>query len=211
MHSPSSRTWPRPLFIVAMATALSLTAGAPRPAPLPDLNEKVIAFARASLGQPVGDGSCTTLAIEALRQAGAQLYPIAEPDGDFTWGQPIASFKEALPGDILQFRNAVFRGRRSLSHQRWMTWREEYLHHTAIVSRVSETGKLVEILHQNVIMQGQEGKDAKNVRQGTLRLDSLQKGGYVRIYRPVPASTHRQRPEPIPEPEPEPETERDGE
>jgi hypothetical protein len=194
MSPPTSRTRPRALVVLSMATALFLMAGAPTPPPLPELNEKVVAFARANLGKPVGDGSCITLAFEALKEAGAQFDPFDEPGGDFTWGQPVASFKEALPGDILQFHNAVFRGRQTLSRGRWMTWREEYPHHTAIVSQVDETGKLVTILHQNVIMQGKAGKDSKNVREGTLRIDSLQKGGWIRIYRPVPASTPRRGP-----------------
>ena len=55
-----------------------------------------------------------SLAVEALRYAGAKRYPF-DSSGDFVWGRPVASFQEALPGDILQFRNAVFQGKRWIS------------------------------------------------------------------------------------------------
>jgi hypothetical protein len=113
---------------------------------------------------------------------------MVEPGGDFTWGQPIETFKEALPGDILQFHNAVFRGKKSLPKRRWVSWHQEYPHHTAIVSRVSEGGKLVAVLHQNVTVQGQAGKDSLNVQEGTLPMDSLQQGGWIRIFRPIAAA-----------------------
>jgi hypothetical protein len=51
-------------------------------------------------GKKVGDGQCISLAVEALRYAGAKRYPF-DPSGDYVWGRPVASFKEALPGDII--------------------------------------------------------------------------------------------------------------
>jgi hypothetical protein len=201
-----------------MSTA-ALLAAAGAPAALPELNEKVAAFAREKLGRSVGDGSCATLAIAALDAAGAKAYPAAEPDGVLIWGKPIDSFREALPGDILQFHNAVFQGKKWVTRQRWISWHQEYPRHTAIVARVGEGGKVVTVLHQNVVEQNKDAEkakaksrakakakaadkaegdgeraadDAKNVREGEIRVDSLQEGGWVRIYRPVPA-THRDR------------------
>jgi hypothetical protein len=194
MGNPTLWIKSRAAVLVAVATAgLLAAAKPPPPPPLPELNEKVLAFARASLGKPVGDGSCTTLAIAALKQAGARAFPSAESGGDFTWGTPIESFNEALPGDVLQFHNAVFQGKRATSRRAWTSWHEEYLHHTAILSGVSEGGKIVSILHQNVVLlypgtdPKKEEDGSKNVREGTLRMNSLQKGGWVRIYRPVAA------------------------
>jgi hypothetical protein len=169
---------------------LLLAAGTPAPT-LPDLNEKVVAFARANLGKSVGDGSCATLAIAALEAAGVGFYPAVGADGELAWGQPVGSFKEALPGDILQFHDAVFDGKKATSKRRWITWHHEYPHHTAIVSRVTEGGKVVAVLHQNVTIAGRGGK---NVLEGTIRIDSLQRGGWVRIYRPVSAPPHRREP-----------------
>src|SRR3954451_9400673 len=162
-----------------LAAVVVATGGAPAPPPLPELNERVLAFAREKLGTSVGEGSCTSLAIEALKEAGARRYPMGDPEGDYTWGQPVDSFKDALPGDVLQFHKAVFQGRTPLSGRRWMSWRQEYPHHTAIVSRVSQGGKVVSVLHQNVTAPGQPAKDAKNVQETTLRVDSLQKGGRI--------------------------------
>jgi hypothetical protein len=59
------------------------------------VNRKVLDFARGRIGQKVADGRCMRLAFEALRYAGAQRYPF-DPNGDFVWGRPVASFKEAL-------------------------------------------------------------------------------------------------------------------
>jgi len=161
------------------------------PPPLPPLNARVADFARASLGKPVGDGVCITLAVEALRAAGARPAPFNIPSGDYVWGQPVEDIKDTLPGDLLQFRDAVFRGKRSLGRTRYETWHYEYPHHTAIVAKVEQAGKLVTILHQNVALDGRPEAEKGNVKEGILRMDSLQKGGWVRAYRPVPADPPR--------------------
>jgi hypothetical protein len=179
-------------LVLTTATVLLLTTAGAAPAPmsspaLPVLNENVLAFARAKVGTSVGDGVCTSLAIAALKEAGARCYPMAGNDGDFTWGEPVESFKEALPGDILQFHNAVLKGNKPLSRGRWTSWHYEFPHHTAIVSRVSAGGKLVSILHQNVTLHGKDTKDTKRVQETQLPIDSLHKGGWIRIFRPVAA------------------------
>jgi hypothetical protein len=198
MKSLTPRIAARTLLLLGLAAALLLcpVAAAPAPAPappLPELNEKVVAFARTKVGARVGDGMCTSLAVAALKEAGAQFYPTHEPSGDLTWGQPIESFKDALPGDILQFRDAVLQGKKFVSRRHWVSWHQEYPRHTAIVARVSEGGKVVVVLHQNVSMQGKEGKDALNVQETTLPVDSLQKGGSIRIFRPIAAPGPRRR------------------
>jgi hypothetical protein len=194
MNTLSPRIRPRPGVLRCLATALLLVAGAPASPTLPDLNEKVVAFARANLGKSVGDGSCTTLALAALEAAGVKSYPMVESGGELVWGQPIESFGEAMPGDILQFHNAVFDGKKALSKQRWTSWHHEYPHHTAIVSRVTEKGNVVAVLHQNVTLSGKKRNDTGNVLEGTLRIDSLQKGGWIRIYRPVADPSRRREP-----------------
>ncbi len=161
---------------------------------LPPLNEKVLTYAREQVGQRVGDGSCATLAIAALKASGAKAYPDSRAEGGLVWGEPVASFQEALPGDILQFENAVFHGRQNLAGGRWISWHHEYPHHTAIVSRVAQRGKVFAILQQNVTItwKGQEPDEAaKGVQETTLRLDSLRKGGSLKLYRPVPATRPR--------------------
>jgi hypothetical protein len=172
----------RRLVILLLTTAVGL---APAPAELPPLNAKVVEFARAHLGKKVGDGSCITLAIESLEHAGARSFPLDRADGDYVWGQPIAHFKDALPGDVLQFRDAEFKGKKRLPKRRWISWHYRYPHHTAIVSAVSDGGKVITVLHQNVGPKEASDDQKKLVQEGTLRTDSLQEGGWVRIYRPV--------------------------
>jgi hypothetical protein len=156
------------------------------PRPLPPLNEKVYEFAKSHLGKPVGDGSCVTLAADALREAGARRVSFRDPKGDYEWGEPVDDFKNVLPGDILQFRDAIFHGQRSLGGGRTTRWHQEYHHHTAIVARVERGGKVLTVYHQNVAVQGKDEAEKENVREGELRMDSLQKGGWVKAYRPLP-------------------------
>ncbi|HZW29154.1 MAG TPA: hypothetical protein VFF52_00500 [Isosphaeraceae bacterium] len=181
-----SRSWR--LVVLAWVTAvvaLGLAATPPAvPIALPPLNQKVLEFARERIGVKVGDGQCLSLAVEALRYAGAKRYPF-DPGGDFVWGRPVASFQEAMPGDILQFRNAVFQGKRWITKRRWVSWHHEYPHHTAIVSAVWDGGRVVAILHQNVGAPDAPDATKQVVQEASIRPDSLQDGGAVAIFRPV--------------------------
>jgi hypothetical protein len=174
--------------LVCLVLAVAVGAGPQKkPDPLPPLNEKVFEFAKASLGKPVGDGICITLAIEALREAGAKPASFRDRKGDYEWGEPVPDLKDALPGDILQFRDAVFHGQRSLGRGRTTRWHQEYPHHTAVVAKVEREGKLITIYHQNVTTKGKDAPEKENVQEGELRMESLQKGGWIKAYRPVPA------------------------
>jgi hypothetical protein len=153
--------------------------------PALERNGKVVEFARSQVGRKVGDGECTTLVTQALRAAGARRTPVNRGDGDYLWGRPVASFREALPGDVVQFRDVVFRGKRYLSKRRWTSWHNEYPHHTAIVAAVRERGESVDLLHQNVGGDGATDAERRVVSQTTIRPGSLQKGGTFWIYRPV--------------------------
>jgi hypothetical protein len=168
---------------VAAVVALDLAATPPA-VPIPLLNQKVLEFARERIGKKVAYGQCLSLAVEALRYAGAKRYPF-DPSGDYVWGRPVASFKEALPGDILQFRNAVFQGKRWITKRRWVSWHHEYPHHTAIVSEVREGGRVVAIFHQNVGAHADDDATKQVVQEATIRPESLQAGGAVGIFRPV--------------------------
>jgi hypothetical protein len=169
-----------------VASGWSVAGAPPASEPkLPELNAKVVEFARSSLGKKVGDGECLSLAIKALDRAGATGSSLREPNGDYVWGQPVPSIKNALPGDVLQFRDAVFKGKKYVTKRRWISWHYEYPHHTAIVSGVSEGGNVLTILHQNVGGPNADEDHKRMVQEGTLRVDSLQPGGWVRAYRPV--------------------------
>jgi hypothetical protein len=183
-----------PWVLVVLAVALVVVANADeKPEPLPPLNEKVFEFAKGNLGKPVGDGVCITLAVEALREAGAKRGSFRDPNGDYTWGDPVPDLKDALPGDILQFRDAVFQGQRSLGRGRTTRWHAEYPHHTAIVAKVERQGKLITIYHQNVATKGKDETEKGKVQEGELRMESLQKGGWVKAYRPVSPDAHEAR------------------
>jgi hypothetical protein len=168
---------------IGAVVALAL-APAPPEAPIPPLNQKVLEFTRERIGKKVADGQCLSLAVEALRFAGAKRYPF-DPGGDYVWGRPVASFKDALPGDIIQFRDAVFEGKRWLTKRRWVSWHYEYPHHTAIVSEVREQGRVVAILHQNVGAHDADEATKQIVQEASIRPESLQAGGTVTIFRPV--------------------------
>jgi hypothetical protein len=185
--SRPARAMAMPRLLTAVGLLVLLAADQPRkPAlALPPLNQKVLEFARGNLGKQVGNGECTVLAVEAFKHAGARRFRLLKDDGDYNWGRPVDSFREALPGDVLQFRDAVFEGKRWVTRTRWETWRHNYPHHTAIVAEVNEGGRLVTMLHQNIGPNGASDTEKKVVKETSLRPDSLQKGGKVWIYRPV--------------------------
>jgi hypothetical protein len=149
------------------------------------LNDKVLQFARDHMGEKVGDGQCTSLAVEALRSAGAKVDPFRD-DGNFVWGRQLEALKDAKPGDVLQFRDAVFRTRRRLPGGGIQISRSSYPHHTAIVAEVKgkASAKVLVILHQNYEAPGQDKALKQTVQRGTLYLADLQKGGWIRAYRP---------------------------
>ena len=72
------------------------------------LNDKVVEFARSKMGQQVGNGQCTALAAEALRHSGGSRRGARKG----VWGDELESLRDAKPGDILQFEDVVFVGRR---------------------------------------------------------------------------------------------------
>ncbi|MBX6315594.1 MAG: hypothetical protein IRY99_22175 [Isosphaeraceae bacterium] len=169
-------------MMICLITSAVLGLAPAEPASLPALNAKVLEFARSQRGRKVGEGSCTDLAVEALRHAGARLDFAPAGDGDFVWGRRIDNPAHALPGDLIQFRDAVFKGRKVYPSGAIRTWTYTYLHHTAIISRVSKGGKMMAVLHQNVSIKGRS--DESIVREMTINLAELQPGGKVWIYRP---------------------------
>lgn len=174
------------------AVAVVLAAGLAAADEPATVNEKVLAFAKGKLGEQVGNGECWTLAHEAVRAAGAKssgAYKDSPAKGDYVWGEPVyaggfengkafverprAGLKPA-PGDIVQFRDAKFEGKRPGGG----TYSATATHHTAIISGVGKDGGRWAVLHQN-----HNGK--KSVIEGTLVLGDL-RAGWVRVYRPQP-------------------------
>jgi hypothetical protein len=155
------------------------------PAPSSSLGAKVVAYCADHLGEIVGNGECSALAVQSLNAAGAKrrIGKDNPAQGDYVWGRLAlivtggdehATFEagkpsDIRPGDIIQFRDTRFQGRRG---------RQGYAHHTAVVASTDASGLTVKIYQQNV-----NGK--KVVMDGQLRLNEL-KNGWLRFYHPIP-------------------------
>jgi hypothetical protein len=160
-----------PCFVAAMTIAL---AAGPE-----DVNEKVVAFARAKVGQTVGDGDCSALAAEALRAAGASRKGRA-------WGEPVASIKDARPGDVLVFEGTVFVRTRVRPDGAIETLTYNSPHHVAVVSGVRKRGRrvLLTVLQQNVGFAGEDDARRKVVREDVVDTAELRRGTLT-AYRPA--------------------------
>jgi hypothetical protein len=148
------------------------------------LGDQVVEFARSKLGQKVGNGQCTVLAVYALRSCGAR-----RPDPiQGIWGDEVESLRDVRPGDILQFENAVFVEQQALEDGAVLTLKYSYPHHTAIIARVRKRGKkpVLVILHQNAGVEGGDDDELQVVQEWTLDM-AAKKRGTVKAYRPAPA------------------------
>jgi hypothetical protein len=164
----------------------------PRPPGRADaLGARIVQFCRENEGKQVGAGNCYALAAKALNAAGARPrvlnadYPAKE---DYVWGQLVfyqettraglkreGNGKDIRPGDVIQFRDTKFEGRRPGGKGKYT---QTAPHHTAIVYAVGNDGKVVKTYQQN-------DKGRKFVTEGSLTLDDL-KEGWIRVYRPRP-------------------------
>jgi hypothetical protein len=139
----------------------------PVAAPLPALNQHIVEFTKAHMGQRVDRGECWDLAAFALNDAGAEW------DGKLNFGRLIDPAREVVfPGDIIQLEGVEFK------------WTENGAtnvitmpHHTAIVYEVISRGVF------KVAQQNMEGIGRK-VGLGQLTLKHRVKGT-IRIHRPV--------------------------
>ena len=171
----------------SLVLLIPLLGGADDPADKVDYNARVAAFARSKIGEKVGDGVCSTLVQEALRDAGAKVLRAPAAGGEYLWGEPLNSLKDTQPGDVLQFEKVTLRGRRRKFKDDGsailVETKTSFPHHSAIITAVGPKGKTLTILHQNG--PGPDGKSLKIVQETTLVLSELQKGGSLRAYRPV--------------------------
>jgi hypothetical protein len=173
-------------MFILVALIFVIAADAPREPAVPSWNKKVLKFARDNLGKKVGDGECATLALRALEEAKAQRFYISS-EKEYIWGKLIRTVTpgknltgDVLPGDILQFRDAV------LVHKVGrMTSEANYPHHTSLVEAVKDDGKTLELLHQNAGAFDASPEVRRKVQRGTLHLTDLKKGS-IKIYRPQP-------------------------
>jgi hypothetical protein len=181
-----SRVW---LFLLLVACASVALADEPGSSSVA-VGEKVLEFARGNIGEVVGNGQCTDLVFKAFRFAEARRFRRDGPEADFIWGERLESVKDARPGDVLQFRDAVFKGQKTYRNGSKRFWEYHYPHHTAIVSDIKKTkrGLIVTVVHQNVSNGVVDPDQPRPVRRDALNLSELQQGGQVIAYRPVPES-----------------------
>ncbi len=155
-----------------------------------DLGAQVISFCRQNFGSKIGNGECSTLVGQALQAAGAagiiRGFPRA---GDYVWERGVAvieagrngpelgqSLANVAPGDVVQFRDARFKGR---SHDGGNgTYWADRLHHSAVVAAIDPGLCVLIVIEQNV-------SRPSKVTQNTLYLSDL-KTGWMRFCRPEP-------------------------
>lgn len=155
---------------VIIAVFLLAPGVGPKPA-----DQAIVAFAKENLGKKVGDGMCSSLAREALREAGITSRG---------WGGPVESLEQAKPGDILVFHDAEFGGREV--HGRTVSsWSMSFPNHVAIVSKVTRRGgkTRISLLHQNVGKKRSGNETRQVVKSWSFYLGDLQ-GGTVKVFRP---------------------------
>lgn len=128
--------------------------GAGKNAPQPSLAERIVAYARARLGQVHGNGECFTLADDALKAAGARSaadFGQVAPDVDYVWGTPVNRV-DLRAGDVIQLRDYRVDIEMTAPQPDGSTEIvdafEERPHHTALVESVGTDGR-VRVLEQN--------------------------------------------------------------
>lgn len=133
-------------------------------------NQGMVNFARSVVGQRIGNGQCTELAIAALRSAGAQ------PNQGYVWGAGLRSVDQLQPGDIVQLYAARF----DYPNGSWAAFPSQ---HTAVVTGVE--GSTIHVLEQNIA--------GSPVQEGHYDVSYLT-AGRIELYRPVAANVASQRP-----------------
>ncbi|HZW33415.1 MAG TPA: CHAP domain-containing protein, partial [Isosphaeraceae bacterium] len=160
----------------------------PPPPQVPVVNQQVLAFAEAHVGQEVGGGQCTDLVDAAYAAAGAESESLLGPTGpnaNYVWGTLVDTVTTAnhslagvLPGDVIQFSNVTIVNTTTYPNGSWTTTTQTADHHTAIVESVS--GSTIHVLEQNA-------NSVMTVQHGSYDLDGLQ-GGTMWIYQPISLS-----------------------
>lgn len=169
-------------FVVALFTAVALTASLARPARaqyspaqyynqfIPTLgiadqkaqgmNRRGLAWCLAQKGKVIGDGECTALVEMHLAVSGATPGNFKDPK-HYIWGAVPNGW---VPGDVLQFEDCYFEWKEGNA-----TYKKNTDHHTAVI--VSLQGTVVELVHQNSPKGGPvvvTKLDLKSKQRGTI-------------------------------------------
>jgi hypothetical protein len=148
------------------------------------LGEEIVAFVRSRMGQRVGGGECSDLVVAALEAGGAWVPRGGGGGGEgLDWGDRVEKRSELRPGDVIEFREVVFIGRRRTTRGVEI-YRTEFPQHVAIVERVMDRGRRLVIVHQNAGPATGSEAERRVVRRDTLVMGDLRPGGVMRFYRP---------------------------
>jgi hypothetical protein len=151
---------------------------------VPALNQKLVAYAKSKLGQTVGDGECATLVNAGYQEIGARRDPPFGPGVDYIWGTEIKDPKKVLPGDVIQFRDAVFQSRKRKKNGTITISTFRLPHHTAIVSEVRTPGTVFVVLNQNAGDSTMSDATDRTVKNTLIKMASL-KSGKLWFFRPI--------------------------
>jgi hypothetical protein len=154
---------------------------------VPALNAKLLAYAKANIGKKIGDGECTTLVNTGYQAVGARRDPPFGPNVDYIWGTPIRDRTKVLPGDVIQFRDAVFKTQKK-SGNTITIYTFRLPHHTAIVSEARNSGAAFVILNQNSSDSTMGAAADLKVKSSFIKMADLQTGGKLWFYRPIAAA-----------------------
>ena len=146
-HAPAADT---PAGCVAAEPGQVASAAAADPGDrVAALEAKVLAFAKAHVGEVLGEARCSELADMALVASGARSFTDFTPPGsdeDYVWGTPV-DVKDARPGDVVQFKDVEIATTTTTSgghyHERYEAARQ-----TAVVDE-NDGGAMV-VFEQNV-------------------------------------------------------------
>jgi hypothetical protein len=155
-------------------------------ASIPALNAKLLAYAKSKVGQKVGDGECTTLVNTGYQTVGARRDPPFGPNVDYIWGTEIRDRTKVLPGDVIQFRDAVFQTRKKKGNT-ITVYTFRLPHHTAIVSEARNAGAAFVVLNQNSSDATMGSARDLTVKSSLLKMAGL-KSGKLWFYRPIAAA-----------------------
>jgi len=180
-----------PAFIGSIGSVITPTLApavmAPTMLTQSSINQKVIDFARANIGntvRPDMGGDCYDFAAEALRKAGVKVNThqgagTINGQVHYIWGSTVyqkskmsgwsnkGSLASIKAGDVIQFDGVKFENGNGS---------QKTSHHTAIVESVDTRTGVIKVIHQNI-------GGVKKVFRGQYDVDNMV-SGVMTIYRP---------------------------
>jgi hypothetical protein len=157
-----------------------------------DIGSSMVTLLQGRIGTRMGGGECAHMATEALRISGGEFYPgdlgaDSPNSGDSVWGTLVTTISystkwtdsnptnHCLPGDVIQYRNAVFTTSTTVKGKTTTTT-VSCPQHTSVVSTVNTGGRPTAVFQQNF-------NNVRTVQTASIDTTKLT-AGWIRIYRP---------------------------